>query len=213
MATNVQFELERLRVILLNKGLSEDIVQKIVRKAEIEIQSKLTPILDSALDKAVEAGVEKKSEDFINELRVIQTQSLFSISTDSGQTDFSTPPFPMLPRLLAGGKPSKDGTSVYRVIPVGASNKPKVSTNIFDAQKRIHAERVENAQRQYAQISPKGSKANFRTASSRQNAATQWVIPGQEKDFTEDLRSINEEMHSSAEDIIREVIRDFEEGY
>jgi hypothetical protein len=213
MATNIQFELDRLRVILLNKGLNEGAVQKIIQKAESEIHSKLSPILDSALEKAVAAGVDKKSEDFINELRIVQAQSLFFVSTDSGQTDFSTPPFPMLPRLIAGGKPSKDGTSVYRVIPVGASNKPSVSTNIFDAQKRIHAERVESAQRQYAQISPKGSKANFRTASSRQNAATQWVIPGQEKDFTEDLRSINDEIQSSAEDIIREVIRDFEEGY
>jgi hypothetical protein len=213
MATNVQFELERLRVNLLNKGLAESLVEKILKKAELEIHDKLSPILDSALQKAVEAGVEKRSEDFINELRVVQTQSFLSVGTDSGQTDFSTPPFPMLPRLLAGGKSSKDGASVYKVIPVGSSNKPRISTNIFDAQKRINAERVENAQRQYAQVAPKGSKANFKTASSRQNAATQWVLPSQEKDFTEDLRGINEEIQTSAEDIIREVIRDFEEGY
>jgi hypothetical protein len=209
---NLFFELQRLHSILINKGLELKVVDRIVEQARNEIHEKISPILDDALNKAIESGVEKNSHDFINALMIDRTT--FSINTDSGITDFSEPPFPMLPRLLSGAKPKKDGSGVYKVIPVGSTGtKTSVSSNIFDAQKKMHAERLENAKRQYANVSPTDSKGNFRTAHSRQNSNTQWVLPATEKDFTEDLRSINTEIESSIEEIIQETIREYEEGF
>lgn len=211
---NISFELDGLRINLLNKGLAPSIVDKIIDNARAEIHEKLKPVLDSALQSAVESGVDKKSAEFINEL-LIDEQNM-SIRTKSGNVDFSEPPFPMLPKLLVGGKPMKDGSGVYRVIPVGensSSSKKTIASNIFDEQKRINTERAEAAKKTYSSIAPSGSKTNFRTATSRQNSATDWVMPAKEKDFTEDLHSINTDIGLSAEEIIKQTIREFEDGY
>ncbi|CAM6003874.1 unnamed protein product [Sphagnum balticum] len=78
------------------------------------------------------------------------------VRTESGNLEFTEPPFPMLDRLLQNAKPIKDGSGVYKVIPVGSTgnDRPKVSTNIYDAAKQINAERIENAKRQYQSIIP-----------------------------------------------------------
>jgi hypothetical protein len=139
------------------------------------------------------------------------------LDTASGITDFTEPPFPMLDRLLAkGAKPMKDGSGVYKVIPVGKPSekpKPPIYTNIFDAQKAISAERYEAAIAQYNKIAPKNSKVNFKTATSKQNRATQWVLPEKPKDFTEDLAEINNMLGREHDDIIMSIIRSYEEGF
>ncbi|CAN5950523.1 unnamed protein product [Sphagnum jensenii] len=88
------------------------------------------------------------------------------VRTESGNLEFTEPPFPMLDRLLQNAKPIKDGSGVYKVIPVGSTgnDRPKVSTNIYDAAKQINAERIENAKRQYQSIIPGKKNVQFRTA-------------------------------------------------
>lgn len=212
---SVYLELERLRVTLRNKGMEDDHISIIIEKAENEINSRLQEQMDSAMDNAVQSGVQKQSADFINDLR--PSPGAFMLETASGNTDFSEPPMPMLDKLLAkGAKPMKDGSGVYKIIPVGAPSKtprPKVTTNIFDAQKSIAAERYENAIAQYNKVIPKGSKVEFRTATSKQDRSTKWVLPGKDKDFTEDLRQINSLLDESHDDIILSVIRGYEEGF
>ncbi len=212
---NIFLELERLRASLRSKGLEEEVVEQLSKKAEFDILAALQDSMDSAVDLAVQSGVQKDSADFINELR--PRSGAFMLETESGLTDFSEPPFPMLDRLLArGAKPMKDGSGVYKVIPVGAPSKaPKqpIHTNIFDAQKAISAERYENAITQYNKIAPKNSKVQFRTATSKQSRQTQWVLPAKQKDFTEDLQEINSMLQTSHDDIVMGIIRSYEENF
>lgn len=212
---NVFLELERLRTNLLGKGLDDSAVNDIVRKAETDIAFALREKMDNAMDLAIQSGVQKESADFINELR--PRYDAFVLDTESGVTDFSEPPMPMLDRLLAtGAKPIKDGSGVYKIIPVGAPSKqPRtpVHANIFDAQKSISAERYENAVAQYNKVAPKGSKVNFRTATSKQNRQTQWVQPAKEKDFTEDVAEINKMLGADHDDVVMSIIRSYEEGF
>jgi hypothetical protein len=206
-------ELERLRANLQNKGLEAGSIDNIVRQAEHEIESAINQFAGSAMQSAVEVGVQASSADFINELYYnAGTQSLI---TSSGNTNFSEPPFPMLPSLLKNAKPMKDGSGVYKVIPVGTpgKGKPRISDNIFDAQKKIHAERAEEAKRQYSHISPSGSKTTFRTASSKQSASEKWVKPAKQNDFTADLQSINNELHEEINNKVEEIVRSYEEGF
>lgn len=211
---NIYLELERLKSSLLSRGLEMDIVNQIVSKAEIEISMALRERLDDAMDVAIQSGVQKQSADFINELR--PREDAFILETESGITDFSDPPLPMLDKLLAkGAKPLKDGSGVYKIIPVGGNNtkRPPIHTNIFDAQKAISAERYENAVNQYAKVAPKGSKVNFRTVTSKQNRNTQWVLPAKEKDFTEDLSQINNLLAESYDSVVLNIIRSYEDGF
>ncbi len=209
---NVLFELEKLRVTLRNKGLDARAIEAIVVKAARDIADAFEEQGDAALQLAVEAGVAQRSPDFINELRVDPMN--MEITTDSGNLEFHEPPYPMLNKLLQNAKPMKDGSGVYKVIPVGATGnaRPKVSTNIYDAAKQINAERAENAKRQYASISPGGSKnVQFRTATSKQDANQQWVIPAKTKDFSNDMGGINKELAATMDTKIRDILRSYEE--
>lgn len=211
---NILFELDKLRIILKTKGIDSATVEIIVTKASREIANAFDEIGHSALQDAIEEGVEKKSPDFINELRLDSVN--LRLTTDSGNTEFIEPPYPMLSRLLTNAKPMKDGSGVYKVIPVGGNSteKQKISTNIYDAAKQINAERVESAKRQYASISPKDSKAiQFRTATSKQDATQQWVIPAKHKDFTEKMTAINKDLAEIMDSKIRDIIREYEESF
>lgn len=211
---NILNEIDRLKATLRSRGVEEQFVESIAAKVESEILMTLRDRLDSAMDVAIQSGVQKDSADFINELR--PRLDAFMLETESGSTDFSDPPYPMLDRLLArGAKPMKDGSGVYKIIPVGGESqqkKPLIHTNIFDAQKAISAERYENAIAQYNKIAPKGSKVNFRTATSKQNRQTQWVMPEKKKDFTSDLADINNMLSTDYDNIVLEIIRSYEEG-
>ena len=212
---NLFLEIERLKATLRSRGLDEAFVDQIAEKANLEITLALRERLDSAMEVAIQSGVQKDSADFINELR--PRPDAFIIETESGSTDFSEPPLPMLDKLLAkGAKPMKDGSGVYKVIPVGGQSnnpKPPIHTNIFDAQKAISAERYENAVSQYNKVAPKKSKVNFRTATSKQNRQTQWVLPEKVKDFTEDLAEINNMLSEDYDNVILDIIRSYEEGF
>lgn len=212
---NLYLEIERLKATLRTKGMEEEFVDSIAAKANDEISMAIRERLDGAMELAVQSGVQKDSAEFINQLR--PRPDAFLLETESGITDFTEPPLPMLDKLLAkGAKPMKDGSGVYKVIPVGKdSNRQKspIHTNIFDAQKAISAERYETALAQYNKIKPKGSKVEFRTATSKQNRATQWVLPEKEKDFTEDLAEINSMLSQEYDDLIMGIIRSYEENF
>lgn len=212
---NIHLELFYLKNYFLSKGLDDQSADALVSDAEADIGEALRERLDNALDKAVSLGIQKDSSEFINDLVKIDDQ--FLISTSSGSTDFSDPPFPMLDRLLSNNaKPMKDGSGVYKVIPVGAPSKnPKknIHTNIFDAQKALMAERHQKSSQDYNSIAPKNSKTNFRTATSKQNRDTQWVLPAKEKDFNQELNDINAELSESRDDIVLGIIKNYMEKY
>ena len=206
-------ELSRLRGYLETRNLESNLIDIIIAKAQSEIELELRQHVDNAMEQAVQAGVDKQSAEFINEVR--PKPGDFILETESQRTDFTEPPYPMLDRLLQGAKPMKDGSGVYKIIPVGGSNnkKPPVHANIWDAQKAIMAERYEQAAAEYNKVKPRGSKANFRTATSKQNTNTQCVQPEKVKDFSNDLANINTNLQDVAASIISRVIRSYEELY
>jgi hypothetical protein len=211
---NIMLELQSLRSILESKGLDSDVIDSILDKAREDINNAVQEIGMSALQSAVEVGTEKGSAEFVNQ--VMLDNIGMQITTESFNTSFSEPPKPMLPYLLQGAKPLKDGSGVYKVIPVGSpsrSPKPSIASNIYDAWKYENARRVEAARQNFENIAPRGSKAEFRTATSKQDANTQWVIPSKEKDFTEDLSQINEDFQDQLSDKIRDIIREYEESF
>lgn len=206
---NVFFELDRLRAHLVSKGVDEATVNSVVSKAGNEISTLVKIRGEEAIDEAVQIGAEKESADFINELRLDAIN--FQVKTESGQLDFSEPPRPMLPFLLKNAKPIKDGSGVYKLIPVGKSgNKPSFSKNIIDAQRRISAERSERAKAQAKAMAPIGSQI-FRTATSKQDPTEKWVQPAKEKNFTADVAAINQNLQSSLDDSIRDIINNYME--
>lgn len=211
---SVFFELELLRTSLLNKGLDEETVSRIVDNAKEEIDRTIAEDAKEAMDQAIEEGVEKRSPEFINDLMF--NNVTLTLNTISGDTDFSDPPFPMLPYLLKNAKPMKDGSGVYKVIPVGepaTTPRPSISANIYDEFKKQSAQRAEQADNLRRKNAPRGSKANFRTASSKQSMNDAWVMPRQEKDFRGVLEDINSQLAPNLEQKIRDIIRSVEEGY
>lgn len=202
-----------LRTALENKRVDPRTISNVIAKARREIEEVVQAQGNQALEQAVEMGVEKKAPDFINELQF--DMLTFEVDTESGITDFSEPPRPMLPFLLQNAKPIKDGSGVYKVIPVGKpGTRAKVSTSIIDAQKQIVAERAEAAHARAKAMAPAGSKTQgFRTATSKQNPETQWVLPATEKDFTDELKTLNESLTANLEASIRDIIESYLEMY
>lgn len=206
---NVFFELDRLRSHLASKGVDEATIEQIVSKASGEINAVARVRGSQAIDEAVQIGAEKESADFINQLRLDTIN--FEVKTESGQLNFTEPPRPMLPYLLKNAKPIKDGSGVYKVIPVGKPGlKPSFAKNISDEQRRISAERIEAAKSRAKAIAPAGSQM-FRTATSKQDPTTQWVQSAKEKNFTEEVAVINQDLKNSLDDSISDIISGYME--
>lgn len=206
---NVFFEIDRLRSHLQSRGVDEATVDRIVSKASAEISAVANIRGEQAVDEAVSIGAQKESADFINQLRLDALN--FQVITESGQLNFSEPPRPMLPFLLKNAKPMKDGSGVYKVVPVGKpGNKPSFARSIIDEQRRISAERIETAKTRARAIAPAGSQI-FRTASSKQDASTKWVQSAKEKDFTNDVAIINQNLQDSMDDHINDIISKYME--
>lgn len=241
-------ELQMLRQRLRFKNLSETVIDAICDDVSREIQSATTDILASAMRDAVAAGESAKSTDFINDIKAVRSGSSFDIVTESGKSDYSEPPFPMLPSLLKNAKVAKDG-SLYKVIPVkqkGIGSKSRTRPSTEAAYRAIESGRMEakqnrdttnrtssspdalagmdtlSAMQSIAKSRQKDTKmkekstepaVNFRVASSKQDASTQWVNPGRDADMTDALSSINASMHDAIDRVVQEIIRRHEGQY
>ena len=146
-------EIMRLRQRLRFKNLSESVIDSICDDAAREISDVTSDLLANAMNEAVNAGGDVMSIDFIDQIRAVRSGPSFQITTDSGNTDFSIAPFPMLPSLLKNAKIAKDG-SLYKVIPIkqkkGTSNTGVAKTteaamrNINNARNAAKAEQGED---------------------------------------------------------------------
>ena len=241
-------EIERLRQRLKFRNLSERVIDEICDDVSREISYRTSDILADAMNEAVNAGGDAMSVDFIDEIKSVRTGASFDIITESGKTDFSEVPFPMLPRLLKNAKVAKDG-SLYKVIPIrqkGTENSRAMGVTTeaayagIESARRRAKEAKDDTPRAYAspdamkgmdtfsamqQISKSRQKAprmrekstepaiNFRTASSKQDASSQWVHPGRKVDMGPALVEINSRLHESIDRVIEEVIRMHEGMY
>lgn len=238
-------ELSRLRQILKSKNLPDSVVNDICNDAAREINDAATDLLADAMIEAVSAGASVSSSDFISEVMSFRSGSFFEIGTSSGRSDFSEPPFPMLPKLLQSAKTSISG-DLYKVIPIAKRSKTSSSVTTEEAIKNINNARAIAKEQRDAETERKGTiipdpfrgltslseiqssnrpsadkqysivkegPISFRTASSKQNAATQWVKPGRSADLTSSLSDINSNLQDNIDKTILNIVNRYSGMY
>jgi len=229
-------EINRLRNLYAMKGVPDDFINGISEEIDQTIRSEIYDVLDFAMQRAHEAGEDYRLEDFMNELTAVRIGDSYNITTDSGKTDFSTPPFPMLPKLLKNAKIAKDG-SRYKVIPLSGKGTPGLTTQkamgdlnrarhemkeLRGHKKRDPSDKGETFIGMYGKQRSKHkddiqknhvySNTQFRTVTSKQDANTQWVHPGKSGDMSDILKEINNDLQQQVQDIIQSVITQYEKA-
>lgn len=238
-------ELSRLRQTLKSKNLPDSVINEICNDAARDINNAATDLLADAMIEAVNAGANVSSSDFVSEVMSFRSGSFFEIGTSSGRSDFSEPPFPMLPKLLQSAKTSLSG-DLYKVIPIAKRSKTSSSVTTEEAIKNINNARnlakeqrdaetertgtaipdpfygltslseIQSSNRpapdkQYSIV--KEGPISFRTASSKQNAATQWVKPGRSADLTSSLSDINSNLQDNIDKTILNIVNRYSGMY
>ena len=227
---------DQLRMRLLVRGKSEERVDEICLMAISEINESITSILADGIDEIMQLGLDNGIDELVEQIAVKRVGNSFSIGSKTGKTDFSTPPFPMLPRLISGGKVAEDGHR-YKVIPI-PDEKPIVnrSLSLNDAvhERSNTMERARTALRDkkkpsaYAMaedyiasmtgvkvnksVENAGGSVHFRTASEHQDARTQWVRPAQDIDLTQQIADINRNVDLRIQQDVSMIINKYE-GY
>lgn len=213
--------LNEIENALMDIGVSHSEARVVAVSAEEYIAENIYLIANEFLVDALSYAASMKANEFIDTADVIDLGHSFEIISTSGKTNFSTDARQMLPGLLKNAKTAKDGTR-YQAIPVGGSKSSfDRDTAIASANKaakdlaRNSGRRdISNEARSIYQSginrpkAPRGGTTEFRVATSKQNPATQWVYPAQEKDMTEYLNYINQEMNSSIRMFMYSIIED-----
>ena len=217
----MEIKIQQLKYRLSSAGVDSGEIDYIVSAIMERAQAKLANALEAGVSLAVDEAQRMKAKGFLGDIAVRPSNNGFEITTDSGRQDYSTPPFPMLDKLLAKGKTAKDG-STYRVIPVGGKSiRPDEKQK--DIRSGVHeASLVKSKQsltdmtvgmamafgagarpQQVRQESITATgQVTFRTASSKQNSGSQWVIPARQADMSAAISNIN---YMMTEDIDRAV--------
>lgn len=128
---DANLELQKLKQRLLAAGYETEEVTAICSSVATEVGTQIADAVAQALSQAESAGAALGAQDFVAELGAVSVGDHFLVTTDSGQTDWSEPPFPMLPHLLKNAKTAKDG-SRYQRIPI-ANKSVSTGTSSYDA--------------------------------------------------------------------------------
>jgi len=142
---NIDFELDRLRNDLKWNGVDMATTDNIVNLARQDVHDAINDIVDNAMLEAAQIGEAMGADDFVGQLQVMRENGTYHLRTLSGKTDFSEPPFPMLPKLLKNAETSKDGVR-YKRIPIADRTRQAAATNIFDMRARANQERRQEVQ-------------------------------------------------------------------
>lgn len=238
---NPDLELDRLRWNLQSKEWMPHEVDQIVDLAAEEINNIILDVVSNASATAISHAEIIGAQDFIMDVDIAQEGFMYVIKTRSGKTDFSIPRTENLPNLLKNGKPTKDGGR-YKIIPI-REKKIKVGLSSFEVmyeqQRQVDSARgalIENNRNnrsaranmmadQFKQglartISGKRFEkaeemgpVSFRTASSKQDKTTQWVIPEIDRDMTQYLLDLNDRIKETVESAVITIIASYEQEY
>lgn len=199
---DIASEINRLRQSLLSLDIEFNEVEGICRQASSEIEQTMADIAENFLNYARELVLSVGGGDVVDQLEIVQRGEYPAITTNSGSTDFTVPELHMLPHLLKNAKMSKDGT-LYKVIPIGHSNnRPK---DIFSAYQNV------NQSRQMANINQRDMNKNkreitFRTATSKQDPGSQWVLPPRNYDIAMFLIDINSQLEVAVDSSVLDIV-------
>lgn len=236
---NPDTELDKLRWNLRNSGLDYQDVDVICDAAANDINEIILDVISNATAEAISYAEDIGAEKFLEDIDVILEGSIYIVGTKSGSADYSTPKVENLPNLLRNAEVAKDG-SRYKVIPIKDKG-PKVRTTMFDTvreqQEQIKETRkslLESSGERSARASAMaesfkqslnrtvnysrteatvGGTTSFRTASSKQNSSTSWVIPEKDRDMTQFLMSLNDNIRDTIESSISTIISSYEQEY
>ncbi len=230
-------EANRLKVRLMTAGHDPEVCESIAKEALIKMNSLIDSALQEAYGAAADMGYLNGLEEFVDDLRIFRYGNTYRVWTDSGETNFTDPPYPMLPGLLKNAKTAKDG-SKYKVIPMKEKGSTALTTE--QAIKEMNAERQRlkelredkpymdqtrpaNFIEMYSMQKERtkrlkdakntntaGGPVNFKTASSKQDATSKWIHPGKDKDMSPILEDINRSLAVQIDDIIKYVISEYE---
>jgi hypothetical protein len=216
-------EIDRLRHHLFSLGISNTRIDSICENSYVAMIEAQMAILNSGVDEAIWHAESIEAYEFIQDLAIDDNDYSLRITTFSGKTDFSTDSVQNLPNLLKNGKVSRDGT-IYKNIPIKdeKSPKPQISKSIMEQMQQLQTNQQDARDRikqkldvarqaakdaQAAKYNTKYSgKVHFKTATSKQNPQTSWVIPGKDKDMTVFLEDLNTRMSRDLDDAISQII-------
>jgi hypothetical protein len=184
-------------------------------------QNNIGDIVSNALDKLSNLH---DSEEALKNVIVVDRGGYPQLGSETGSFDFSSPPIQMLNRLLQNAKTSKSG-DLYKVIPIGKSseNKPpqviknislgvenmKAAPSMGDVTANmVSAFNSGAAQGETVRAEPSASSSAtvFRTASSKQDAQTSWVIPEKIISLSMDVDSINQGIVTDIDNMMTELL-------
>lgn len=219
-------KIEQLRFRLMSAGVDTATTNDIIETALARVESRMVHTIDSGANLAFEESLKVRAKAFGEDMRVGFSNRGLEIQSAKGSLDYSSPPFPMLSRLLAKGKTAKDG-STYRVIPMGAGSTKTTgrldtsvaTTALSDTQPkksltemtRQMAAAFNSGMKVTTQETKSSSNAtSFRVASSKQDPGSSWVIPARQADLSSAVGDINAMMASDLDRAIDDVLEDME---
>ena len=201
---DLYMEIQRLEGYMRIKQIPEEEIRIISSKARAELELEITSLLDKYKEEAKEIGDAKGLDNFVEQVTEIQIGSGFNIGTTSGKTDFTVPPFPMLPKLLKNAKVAKDGT-LYKKIPM----KQKTKVSSINAMKKMNSNLKRGSRNKASKKDERysgGAPTDFRMATSKQDASTKWIHPGKEGNMGPVLADMNARLEAEIDNIIQQVI-------
>jgi hypothetical protein len=232
--------LSYLRHTFTLNGYTQEEVDFLCDQVAVEIDTTISNLVATAVVEVANKGIQIGADDFIKQIRVKTTGGgTYQIHTASGQTDFTSPPFPLLPHLLKGAKTSKDGHR-YKVIPVGGTK--SAPTNAVDASIQIAEKAKQALQAAESKVIDKHSSPNptkatdifaasvsinwpstkekradrvstgtpkFRTASDKQDASTKWVLPAKPANMTGPLEEVNNALENNVSQAVLDIVKKY----
>ena len=226
----------RLRSMLQLAGVDAEEIDARCADAAREISDELANIVHNAINEAEQRGLEMGATDFVAELTINVAGSNIYIATDSGRTDFSNPPWPMLPGLLRNAKISKKTGHRYKRIPMGKQSAPRDSMSATadradaleqskarirdDISERSSVVNVNRAAQQYAQEhrntrptkhadkrpDKNGKPTHWVTATDDPNSKTKWIYPAKHYDTASIILDINNELQRLVVDLMDRIM-------
>jgi hypothetical protein len=180
---SIAYYIDLIRSELLDSELNESFVNHQCDKASYEISNKINIVLDEVRESCDQISVRSNGTVTLN---VQETDYGYEVVA-TPNSEVEIPEKQMLPHLLKNAKVAKDG-SRYKVIPIG-----KKSNSVIDTYRQGFKS---------SNVSP--GKQEFRVASSKQNANSQWVIPARTMDFSQDVDALNSYLQEKIDSIISE---------
>ena len=230
----------RLRVELISSGFTSSETDEIIKGLNHEIAAQVEDLVIDAIEDAMNIASNIGAEEFIEDVMVDMLGYNYRLTTQSGKTDYSTPPIDMKSHLLEKAKVSKTGKR-YRQIPLQDNNPVN---DLFDIQAKQAFEQVSERRKKAAarkigsEVFSEGDIAKtanemvdarkrfyemkeakklrgetkIRTVSD-DSPEDSWIIPARDLDMTMSLNEINRQLAASTDMVIRNTVNFYAEEF